>query len=66
MMRELQSRGVQRIYLEVEQTNQPAVRLYEQHGFVPVAVLRDYYGPKRDALRMKYEPPISANRKVMV
>ena len=38
--------------LHVESTNYRAIRLYESRGFVVDYVVRDYYAPSRDALRM--------------
>ena len=55
MMDQLQSRGVSRIYLEVEKDNAPAIRLYERNGFRRLRVTRDYYGPDRPALHMMWE-----------
>jgi ribosomal protein S18 acetylase RimI-like enzyme len=51
-MAQLVAAGVKRVVLEVERTNQAAVRLYERSGFSPVAVLADFYGPGRDGVRM--------------
>jgi ribosomal-protein-alanine N-acetyltransferase len=43
--------GVQRILLEVRQSNEPARRLYERFGFVVGGVRRGYYThPTEDAL----------------
>ncbi len=55
MVEDLRSRGVNRIYLEVEQSNTPAIRLYEQYGFRSVGELPDYYGQGCAGLRMKVE-----------
>ena len=41
------------LFLEVRASNQPAVALYEKHGFVPVGRRKNYYEPPReDALLM--------------
>jgi len=49
---ELQSRRVQRVYLEVEETNLSALKLYEQFGFRRIGVLPDYYGKDRHGVHM--------------
>jgi ribosomal protein S18 acetylase RimI-like enzyme len=55
MLRELASRGAGRVYLEVEQDNAGAVRLYESAGFRRVRPLRGYYGKGRDGWHMVQE-----------
>jgi uncharacterized protein len=60
---ELVARGAKRVFLEVEQVNTSAVKLYERHGFRPIGVLTDYYGPGRHGLHMVCElliPALSA------
>jgi ribosomal-protein-alanine N-acetyltransferase len=57
MLAELASRGAARIYLEVEQDNAGALRLYESAGFRRTRVLRGYYGTGRDGWHMVQEPP---------
>ena len=49
---ELTSRGVRRIYLEVETTNAGAMGLYDRLGFERIGNLSDYYGPGRPATHM--------------
>jgi ribosomal protein S18 acetylase RimI-like enzyme len=39
--------------LMVELENESALRLYRQTGFVRVRRIHDYYGPGRDAWRMR-------------
>ena len=56
----LSSRGVKRIYLEVEEANTSAIRLYERHGFTTVERLADYYGEGKPGLHMLYEVPAGA------
>jgi ribosomal-protein-alanine N-acetyltransferase len=41
------------VVLEVSVTRRDARRLFEARGFRAGATLRDYYGPGRDALRMR-------------
>jgi ribosomal protein S18 acetylase RimI-like enzyme len=55
MLAELVSRGTKRIFLEVEQANQVAVKLYERHGFRQIGVLSDYYGEGRHGVHMVCE-----------
>ena len=50
MLSDLKSRGVCKVFLEVESDNESAIRLYERSGFVKYNQRRDYYGPGRDAL----------------
>jgi ribosomal protein S18 acetylase RimI-like enzyme len=42
------SQGAKRIHLQVERSNQSAIRLYERHDFQEVEILPDYYGAGRD------------------
>ena len=53
----LAGRGVRRVFLEVEENNQPAVRLYERAGFATVGRREQYYasesGAKLNALVMQ-------------
>ena len=50
LLSDLKSRGVCKVFLEVESDNESAIRLYERSGFVKYNQRRDYYGPGRDAL----------------
>ncbi len=43
VLAELLARGVQRVYLEVRVSNEPAIRLYRSRGFTRVGVRRGYY-----------------------
>lgn len=45
--------GATRVLLEVEITNDPAIRLYQRVGFEQLAARQDYYGPGRHALILK-------------
>jgi [ribosomal protein S18]-alanine N-acetyltransferase len=53
----LAGRGVRAVFLEVEENNQPARRLYERAGFTVVGRRERYYrqvsGEQLDALRMR-------------
>jgi ribosomal protein S18 acetylase RimI-like enzyme len=55
MLAALSERGVNRVYLEVEQANEAALRLYSAHGFRPIGALPDYYGPTRPGVHMMAE-----------
>jgi ribosomal-protein-alanine N-acetyltransferase len=52
---QLASRGVRRVYLEVDQANGAALRLYERFGFRRLGTLDDYYGPGKAAAHMVLE-----------
>ncbi len=49
----LPSHGVKTLFLEVEESNTPALRLYESCGFVKIAARKDYYGKGAHALVMQ-------------
>ncbi|MDB5353993.1 MAG: N-acetyltransferase [Phycisphaerales bacterium] len=55
MLEELAKRGAGRVYLEVEQSNAAAIRLYEQNGFRRIGVLPDYYDDGQHAVHMMHE-----------
>ena len=43
------------VTLEVRASNEPAIKLYEKHGFAPVGRRKNYYDlPKEDALLMTH------------
>jgi ribosomal-protein-alanine N-acetyltransferase len=46
-------RGCTQLFLEVEEGNAPALRLYERAGFEQQGRRRDYYGPGAHALVMR-------------
>ena len=51
MFREAATRGAARIFLEVRETNQPAIGLYQRYGFEVSMRRRGYYSdPPADAL----------------
>ena len=48
-------KGIQQIVLEVRVSNEPAIRLYEKHGYVRCGVRKGFYElPKEDASIMIY------------
>lgn len=50
----LVGRSVEEVFLEVRQSNRPAVELYRRHGFALVGVRRGYYRkPVEDALVLR-------------
>ena len=51
LIRTADARGVRRLFLEVREHNEAAIRLYETSGFLRIGVRRDYYEkPREDAL----------------
>jgi ribosomal-protein-alanine N-acetyltransferase len=50
---QLRSRRVKTWWLMVETGNQPAIRFYENYGFVRTRRSKGYYGAGRDGWRMK-------------
>jgi ribosomal protein S18 acetylase RimI-like enzyme len=52
MVEQLFARGVKRIYLEVEKSNQKALALYDRAGFRSIGQLPGYYGPGADGVHM--------------
>lgn len=55
MVSALAERGVRRVYLEVEEANAAAVRLYERTGFRRAGVLENYYGDGKTGIHMMRE-----------
>ncbi len=53
LIEELRTQGAEVIFLEVEDTNMPAVSVYTRCGFEEYNRRRDYYGAGRDAILMK-------------
>lgn len=52
LLARLAERGVRRTYLEVEEGNLPAIRLYQRLGFISIGKLPSYYGERRDGIHM--------------
>jgi ribosomal-protein-alanine N-acetyltransferase len=51
---QFQNSGVLRIFLEVRESNQPAIAFYAKHGFTPTGRRKAYYrDPVEDALCME-------------
>jgi ribosomal protein S18 acetylase RimI-like enzyme len=61
MVVQLESRGVKRIYLEVEQSNTKAVTLYEKSGFRSIGKLPNYYGKDCDGIHMMLDLAAAPN-----
>ncbi len=45
-------KGIKRFYLDVDSSNEPALRLYRSFYYVPSGMRKDFYGAKTDALLM--------------
>ena len=58
-MRQIEAYAVEKeasaMMLEVELTNESAIRLYESLGYMKLSVRMDYYGPGKDAHVMRKE-----------
>ena len=55
LMKALEHRRVARVYLEVEDSNEGAIRLYQQLGFEIIKPLHHYYGRGKHGVHMRYE-----------
>ena len=53
LVAEARRRGVAQLFLEVLETNEPAIALYESSGFESQGRRRDYYGPGLDAVVLR-------------
>jgi [ribosomal protein S18]-alanine N-acetyltransferase len=51
----LRSRGAGALRLMVSTKNEPALRFYERFGFTRLRKVKRYYGPGRDAWRMRLD-----------
>ncbi len=60
-MRQIEAYAIEReasaMMLEVEISNEPAIKLYESLGYMKISVRMDYYGPGKDAHVMRKELP---------
>jgi ribosomal-protein-alanine N-acetyltransferase len=58
-MRQIEAYAIEReanaMMLEVEVSNEPAIKLYESLGYMKISVRMDYYGPGKDAHVMRKE-----------
>lgn len=50
--------------LEVKVDNNKAIGLYKKMGFIKIKNLKDYYGPKQDAISMKFERAVIKNGQI--
>jgi ribosomal protein S18 acetylase RimI-like enzyme len=57
VLRRSASWGTGDLWLSVEPSNSPAVRLYRSFGFTPTGHVDDYFGPGDDRLIMKLAVP---------
>ncbi len=56
MLNRAKEKGVREVFLEVRESNAPAIGLYEKYGFSQIGVRKAYYeAPTEDALLMKME-----------
>lgn len=58
LMREMlcraEEKGVKEVFLEVRESNAPAIGLYQKYGFEQIGIRKAYYeAPREDALLMK-------------
>lgn len=51
LLREARARGAQRLFLEVRQSNTPAIHLYESAGFTMAGMRKNYYAIPADPSR---------------
>ena len=56
LLAEAAQKGARRIFLEVRESNVPAIRMYERAGFQQVGIRKNYYtDPVENALLMRWE-----------
>ena len=56
MLNRAKEKGVREVFLEVRESNAPAIGLYQKYGFSQIGVRKAYYEePREDALLMKKE-----------
>lgn len=50
------SHGVLKVFLEVRESNEPAIALYKSYGFVPVGISKNHFtSPRENAILMNLE-----------
>lgn len=54
LIMELKNRNINKLFLDVNETNIPAIKLYKKFGFVEISKRKNYYG-KNAAIVMKKE-----------
>lgn len=52
MLQKLSSYPIKNVYLEVKETNQGAIKLYETFGFVKTGLIKNYYDKNVNAYKM--------------
>lgn len=52
---EIKNKGIEKVFLEVRESNNPAKNLYESFGFKPVSVRKKYYIDGENAIVMVKE-----------
>ena len=56
----IRERGVHEVFLEVRESNEPAIALYRSVGFVPVGTRKKYYvDPCEDAILMRLDETVA-------
>ncbi len=55
LLADMEAEGVKKVFLEVRKSNVPAIRLYEDEGFVEIGIRKRYYRNREDAIIMKKE-----------
>jgi [ribosomal protein S18]-alanine N-acetyltransferase len=51
--REAAGRGVPRMWIETATNNKPAIAFWRKHGYLDLGIIKNYYGPGRDAFEME-------------
>lgn len=54
-IRELKASSITKVYLEVETTNEPAIRAYVKNGFQKIVTKKHFYGHEKHAGAMSLE-----------
>ncbi len=53
LLEELKNKKVENLFLEVEEDNIPAIKLYEKLGFLQISERKNYYGSKTALIMQK-------------